>query len=230
MDEVTQEIRQALLGNLVTQDKRLVVTDSWIIKYRYGLVDGFDHVLVFGVMRKMRWYQMPGSREQIREQLKKAMMDMGRLLDLQTRTDAENVYCSFLLNCPVVLTCSVREKEIEVSAYAGRGISGFLATLRAFHKFERLMPETFMRLDSETSRQKTAEEKSRQRKLEEAQREKQRLEKEKQDRERGRKTPEAKPAGTAKSTGTAKPAGAAKSTGTAKPAGGSSKKHKKKKH
>ena len=70
MDEVTQEIRQALLGNLVTQDKRLVVTDSWIIKYRYGLVDGFDHVLVFGVMRKMRWYQMPGSREQIKEQLR----------------------------------------------------------------------------------------------------------------------------------------------------------------
>jgi len=171
MDDVTKEIRQALLGNLATKDKRLVVSDLWATKYWNGLVDGFGSVLFLGVMRRGRWYRMPGSSQQIMEQAGKAMMDMGRMMRLRTLPDAEAVYCTYLLNSPVVLTFLTGEQDIAVHAYAGRGISGLIAVFRTFRKLEKKMPEEFVALEPGEQRQKTVEEKERLRQEEFARRE-----------------------------------------------------------
>ena len=167
MNKKKHEIRQALLGNLEAEDDVLVVSDLWIAKYRFGIVDGFDNVFLLGVLHRTRWYRISGfmEKEQIYEHIGNALLQMGRQLFLKTDPEAMAVYCNSYFSKPVVIACHVMKSEISVSIYAGRGVSGLAAVLIAFAKFERFIPDEFERLDRKTSRRKDKAEKQKQKKL-----------------------------------------------------------------
>lgn len=151
---VKKEIRQALLGDLVLTDNKLVVSGIRMAKFRYGLQDGIGSVFFLGVMCRRRWYMTKKSRKQIRELAVKAMQDMGRMVGLKSCPDGEAVYCAYLLNNPAILTFTQgRDGIIEMTAYSGRGISGLIATFRTLNRFQKAMQGVLERM-SEAGEQK----------------------------------------------------------------------------
>ena len=150
MDIVKKEIKEALLGDLVSMDRRLVVSGMQRVKYRNGLRDGFGNVLIMGVMCSRRWYMTKKSAKQIRELAVKAMQDMGRMMLLGSLPEAEAVYCTYLLNHPAVLTFTQgRDGIIEVAAYSARDLSGMLATYRTLNRFQKAMRDSLERMSEE---------------------------------------------------------------------------------
>ena len=150
MNIVKKEIRQALLGDLVPTDNKLVVSGRRMTKIRYGVWDGMGNVLILGVMCRRRWYMTKKSRKQIRELAVKAMQDMGRMVGLKSNPDLDTVYCSYLLNAPAILTFTQgKDAVIEVAAYSGRGLSGLIATFRTLNRFQKAMQDAMERM-SET--------------------------------------------------------------------------------
>lgn len=189
MDALKKEIREALLGDLVpTEDGRLGVSFTRLAKYRNGLGDGYDKVLIYGVMCRRRWYLSTKNAKQMHELAVKGMQNMGRMMWLSSDQEKEAVYCTYLMNTPAILTY-MRGKDgvIEVACYSARGISGWLACWRTLNSFQKNVPEVLQRMSEEDEQKKQnairemdTEEKRRtkQEKLEKKQ-EKKRLRKEK---------------------------------------------------
>lgn len=155
MNIVKKEIREALLGDLVSMDRRLVVSGMRRVKYRNGLREGFGSVLIMGVMCSRRWYMTKKSAKQIRELAVKAMQDMGRMMILQSLPEAEAVYCTYLLNHPAILTFTQsRDGIIEVAAYSARDLSGMLAAYRTLNRFQKAMHDVLERMSEEGEQKK----------------------------------------------------------------------------
>ena len=155
MNSVKKEIKEALLGDLVPFDKKLVVSGVRRTKFRNGLRDGFQSVLFFGVMCSRRWYMTKKSGKQIRELAVKAMQDMGRIVMLSTLPESEAVYCTYLLNHPAILTFTQgRDGVIEVAAYSARDLSGMLAAYRTLNHFQKLMGNALERMSEEGEQKK----------------------------------------------------------------------------
>ena len=168
MNAIKKEIKQALLGDMISVDGRLVTSGKWTTKYRFGFRDGFDRVLFLGVMSRKRWYRSKKSEKQLKAVAIKAMQDMGRMMYLQSDLSLEAVYCTYLMNQPSILTFSQGTNGIEVTAFSGRGISGWIAILRTLNRFQKGMSQNMERLSEEDEmrrknavKQKDTEEKKR---------------------------------------------------------------------
>ena len=156
MDIVKKEIREALLGDLVpTADGRLAVSFTRLAKYRNGFGDGYDKVLIFGVMCRRRWYLSRKGSRQMRELAVKGMQDMGRMLSLASDPDREAVYCTYLIGPPAVVTYE-RGKDgvIEVTVYSARGFGGWISCYRSLNAFQKKVPEVLQRMSEEDEREK----------------------------------------------------------------------------
>ena len=156
MDELKREIKEALLGDLVpTADGRLAVSFTRRGKYRNGLGDGYDKVLILGVMCRRRWYLSRKNAKQMRELAAKGMQNMGRMMSLSAEPDMEAVYCSYLLNPPAIVTYQ-RGKDgvIEVDAYSARGFGGWFACFRSLNRFQKNVPEVLQRMSEEDEKGK----------------------------------------------------------------------------
>ena len=198
MNIVKKEIRQALLGDLVPTDNKLVVSGRRMTKIRYGVWDGMGNVLILGGMCRRRWYMTKKSRKQIRELAVKAMQDMGRMVGLKSNPDLDTVYCSYLLNAPAILTFTQgKDAVIEVAAYSGRGLSGLIATFRTLNRFQKAMQDAMERM-SETG-EATRWNEIRQRELQDDQNQKLAKKKAKQEKKQARK--QARQTGNAQSGG-----------------------------
>lgn len=158
MDELRREIKEALLGSLVPSDGRLVVSTNRWAKYRAGMQDGYDKVRIFGVMSRKRWYLSRKKAKQIRELAVKGMQNMGRMISLSSAPDLEAVYCSYLINNPAILTFQRNQDgTIELTAYSGRGFSGWLACFRTLNRFQKEVPEVLQRMSEEDEQLKKNE-------------------------------------------------------------------------
>ena len=91
MDSVTREIRQVLLGNVVTEGKYLTVSSGRLDGLRYGVTDGADTVVLRGVMRHTKYFQSNLAKGKIKDIAHKAMMDIGRKVVLKSNPDAEAI-------------------------------------------------------------------------------------------------------------------------------------------
>ena len=156
MDALKKEIREALLGDLVpTEDGRLAVSFTRLAKYKNGLGDGFDKVLIYGVMCRRRWYLSTKNAKQMHELAVKGMQDMGRMMWLSSDKEKEAVYCTYLMNTPAILTY-MRGKDgvIEVACYSARGFSGWIACWRTLNNFQKKVPEVLQRMSEEDEQKK----------------------------------------------------------------------------
>lgn len=155
MNELKKEIREALLGSLVPGDEMLRVSVNRWAKYRAGMQDGYDKVRFWGVMSRKRWYLSRKSAKQIRELAVKGMQRMGRMIELESEPDLEAVYCTYLLNNPTILTFQRNQDgSIELTAYSGRGLNGWISCFRTLNRFQKEVPEVLQRMSEEDEQQK----------------------------------------------------------------------------
>lgn len=141
MDEVNKEIRQMLLGNLVPKGKYLEVSENKLVGIQYGVADGADNILLFGVMKHTKYYKSTMKDNRIREIGHKALMEVGRKVYLKSNPDAETAICRYLVTRPIVVLFEVDDIGIKVETYTARGIPGLISEWWIRRKFMKHMPE-----------------------------------------------------------------------------------------
>ena len=127
MDDVTKEIRQMLLGNLVSNGKYLEVSPNIMQGLRYGPVDGADAVLVMGINKTTKYYEVEVPPNKVKELGHKALMATGRKVVLHSNPDAEVALCRYMVTRPIVVLIEMDDIGLKVETYTARGVSGLIS-------------------------------------------------------------------------------------------------------
>ena len=190
MDEVTKEIRQILIGNIIPKGRYYEVPEKGIAGIRTGLTDGADMILLFGVARHTRYYKVTGNPNKIKAEGHRSLMNIGRKVIIRSNPDAEVSFCRYMVTRPIVILFEVDDIGAKVETYTARGISGLISEAWIRWKFMKELPE-LERIDrnvlNEIYRKKAEEEKKakeEQKKAEEEARKKEEEEKKKAEEER----------------------------------------------
>ena len=153
MDAIKKEIRRALLGDLVPDDKRLAVSGQGRVIYRNGLRDGFGSVFFFGVFRLRQWYYIDKKCKNFKDKAQKTMQNMGRMLNLKELSNGDAVYITYFIGIPSVLTYSLENDKLSVSAYSGRSLFGLISASRALITFGHALEGEINRFSSDSEKQ-----------------------------------------------------------------------------
>ena len=190
LDEVTKEIRQILIGNIIPKGRYYEVPEKGIAGIRTGLTDGADMILLFGVARHTRYYKVTGNPNKIKAEGHRSLMNIGRKVIIRSNPDAEVSFCRYMVTRPIVILFEVDDIGAKVETYTARGISGLISEAWIRWKFMKELPE-LERIDrnvlNEIYRKKAEEEKKakeEQKKAEEEARKKEEEEKKKAEEER----------------------------------------------
>jgi hypothetical protein len=157
LDQVTKEIRQMLLGNLVTEGKYLTVSPSRLEGLRYGINDGADTVILRGVMKHTRYYKSNLAKGKIKESAHNAMMDIGRKVLLQSNPEAETIICRYMVTKPIVLLFEVDDIGIKVQTFTARSLSGLISEAWIRARFMKRMPDELEPINKEIIKSKIKE-------------------------------------------------------------------------
>ena len=147
MDEVTKEIRQMLLGNLVPKDKYLEVSQSKLTGIQWGVADGADSIFILGVSRHTKYYKLKDNR--VRDLGHKALMEIGRKVYLKSNPNAETAICRYLVTRPIVVLFEIDDIGIKVETYTSRGIPGLISEWYIRRKFMKNMPDDLEKIPKE---------------------------------------------------------------------------------
>ncbi|MBP5305619.1 MAG: hypothetical protein J6Z02_07180 [Lachnospiraceae bacterium] len=153
MDSLSNEIKQALLGDLVPDEKRLAVSGQRKVIFRNGLRDGFGSVFFFGILKKRRWYYVNKKAVKIEDKALKVMQNMGRMLNLRELSGGDAVYISYIIGRPVVLTYTVNKDKLTLAAYSGRSLFGLISVFRALFTFEAALEGDITRFASDSEKE-----------------------------------------------------------------------------
>ena len=174
MDDVKREIRQMLLGNLVPDGKFLAVSPNKLQSMRFGMADGADMVLMFGISKRTKYYTTDKSMGKVRDSVHKAMMDIGRKVKMTSNPKAEAVICRYLITRPIVVLYDVDEVGIKLETYTARGVLGLLSELWIRFRLNRLLPEDLLKeINKDAVKSKIKEIEDRKQKEREAEKKKQ---------------------------------------------------------
>ena len=162
LDEVTKEIRQILIGNIIPKGRYYEVPEKGIAGIRTGLTDGADMILLFGVARHTRYYKVTGNPNKIKAEGHRSLMNIGRKVIIRSNPDAEVSFCRYMVTRPIVILFEVDDIGAKVETYTARGISGLISEAWIRWKFMKELPE-LERIDrnvlNEIYRKKAEEEK-----------------------------------------------------------------------
>lgn len=157
MDSVTREIRQVLLGNVVTEGKYLTVSSGRLDGLRYGVTDGADTVVLRGVMRHTKYFQSNLAKGKIKDIAHKAMMDIGRKVVLKSNPDAEAILCRYMATKPLVLLFEVDDIGIKVQTYTARSLSGLISEAWIRRRLMKKLPDELTPVSKEIVKTKLKE-------------------------------------------------------------------------
>ena len=157
MDSVTREIRQVLLGNVVTEGKYLTVSSGRLDGLRYGVTDGADTVVLRGVMRHTKYFQSNLAKGKIKDIAHKAMMDIGRKVVLKSNPDAEAILCRYMATKPLVLLFEVDDIGIKVQTYTARSLSGLISEAWIRRRLMKKLPDELTPVNKEIVKTKLKE-------------------------------------------------------------------------
>jgi molecular chaperone DnaK (HSP70) len=149
MDEVSKEIRQMLLGNLVPKDKYLEVSENKLVGIQYGVADGADNIILLGIMRHTKYFKSELKANRIRDIGHKALMEIGRKVYLKSNPNAETAICRYLVTRPIVVLFEVDDFGIKVETYTARGIPGLISEWWIRRKFMKFMPKELEKVSKE---------------------------------------------------------------------------------
>ncbi len=166
--EAKQEIRRVLLGRTEpAKDGRLTAMEKGQVRIPIGVADGAVAVRFFGICKKARRLKASCSEEKAKQIALSLMQDIGRVLYLPHQPDVSACLIRYLLSRPVVLIFDFQDGIPVLTAWTGRGLSGWLSLRRALRSFIKRMPKELTvsdqpipkDRDTELEKQKKAEKK-----------------------------------------------------------------------
>ncbi len=138
-----KEIRDVLLGKtMILEDGRLSSLGPEDFIMARGIGDGAGAVRFFGVGQRSRLLESELTKKKMTKIVQKCMEDIGRGLILQGQPETVACFFRFILTKPAVLTFRFIEDKPVVTAWAGRGLTGWISTLRALAIFGKQLPKT----------------------------------------------------------------------------------------
>lgn len=169
-DEKKAEIKRVLLGRtMLGEDGRLVALPAGtFLRTPIGIGDGADAVLLFGITRRIRHYASKDGKARIIEAAKKSMQNIGRGLYLLEQPEATACLIRYILTRPAVLVFTWEDGMPMLTAWTGRGLTGWLSLRRAIRAFEEGLPDSIAAAEvkpsevEKESRKANKEEKKRQ--------------------------------------------------------------------
>ena len=161
-----KEIRDVLLGKtMILEDGRLSSLGPEDFIMARGIGDGAGAVRFFGVGNRSRLLESELTKKKIMKRVQKCMGEIGRGLVLQEQPETLACFFRFILTKPAVLTFRFVEEKPVVTAWAARGLTGWISTLRALAIFRKQLPDTIWFSEEEAPKeQKEKKEKKRRRK------------------------------------------------------------------
>ena len=194
-DAKKAEIRRVLLGRavLATDGRLIAIPAGTFMKSPVGIGDGAASVLLFGMLRRIRRYETKDGRARVNAAVTKAMQNVGRGLILNEQSEAAACLIRYLLTRPVVLVFTYEDGIPTLTAWTGRGLTGWISLRRAIRAFEKGLPDTMAANEIKASEEKK---KNRQEKKEEKKRRRaeKKAEKEARKKSKSGKKPQEEPA------------------------------------
>ena len=139
-----QEIRRVLMGRtLVAEDGRLVAMEKGRMRMPMGVRDGAVGAFFLGVCKKARRLKVTCAQEKARTLAFGVMQDIGRGLYLPEQPEAIACLIRYVLTRPAVLIFDYQEGVPMLTAWTGRGITGWISLRRALKAFLKRMPKQF---------------------------------------------------------------------------------------
>ena len=143
MTEQLKEIRTILMGRTIPGESgRLTAVRKGEFHFSTGLGDGAAAVRILGVCRKSTVFDTELSPEEATKIAWVRMMDLGRCLELRCQAETAACFIRYILTRPAVLTFRYIDGVPTLTAWAGRGMTGWISVRRALAAFEKdLTPE-----------------------------------------------------------------------------------------
>lgn len=155
-DAKKKEIRRVLLGKavLATDGRLIAVPAGTFMKTPIGIGDGANAVRFFGMSRRVRRYETKDSRARVAGAAKTAMQNIGRGLILNEQPEATACLIRYILTRPAVLVFTWEDGVPTLSAWTGRGLTGWISLRRAIRAFEKGLPESMTAADYKPPKEK----------------------------------------------------------------------------
>ena len=178
-DAKKAEIKRVLLGRaILAEDGRLIaIPAGTFMKTPIGIGDGASAVGIFGMSHRIRRYETKDGRTRITEAAKKSMQNIGRGLILNEQPEAAACLIRYVLTRPAVLVFTWEDGTPTLTAWTGRGLTGWISLRRAIKAFEKGLPDTMagneikVSAEEKKARKEQKEEKKRQKAEKKAQKE-----------------------------------------------------------
>ena len=140
--EARQEIRRVLLGRTVpTQDGRLTVLEKGEYRMPIGVADGAGAVRFLGICKKARRLKASCAAPKARSLAAQIMRDVGRELVLPQQPEAAACLIRYILTRPAVLIFDYQDNVPVITAWTGRGLTGWISLRRALRAFLKRLPK-----------------------------------------------------------------------------------------
>lgn len=163
--EAKQEIRRVLMGRTMpTEDGRLTAMEKGQGRIPIGIADGAGAACFLGICKKARRLKVSCAAPKARELALKVMRDVGRELVLPEQPQAAACLIRYLLTRPAILVFAYQDDIPVLTAWTGRGLTGWISLRRALHAFLKRLPKQFtlseepVPLDAEEARKKERKE------------------------------------------------------------------------
>ena len=140
--EAKQEIRRVLMGRTVpAEDGRLVALEKGQHRLPIGITDGAGAACFFGICKKARRLKAACPEQKAKLLAAKIMQDVGRELYLPQQPEAAACLIRYLLTRPAVLVFDYRDGVPMLTAWTGRGLTGWISLRRALKAFLKRLPK-----------------------------------------------------------------------------------------
>ncbi|MBR3059606.1 MAG: hypothetical protein IKS05_04605 [Oscillospiraceae bacterium] len=141
--EEKREIRRVLLGKTLLQENgRLTSMGPGDRRLPLGIGDGAGAVRFLGVGGKSRRLETKLREPAVKNKAAEIMKDIGRGLDLREQPDTVACLIRYVLTRPALLTFRYMEGVPVLTAWAGRGLTGWISRRRALRAFRARLPES----------------------------------------------------------------------------------------
>ena len=143
-NEARQEIRRVLMGRTVpTEDGKLVALEKGQYRMPIGISDGAGAVRFLGVCRKAKRLKVSCAEPKAKLLAAQVMRDVGRELYLPHQPEAAACLIRYLLTRPAVLVFDYQDDVPVLTAWSGRGLTGWISLRRALRAFLKRLPKQF---------------------------------------------------------------------------------------
>lgn len=139
--EQKREIRAVLLGRTVLADDGRITALEPGLHLSAGVGDGAGAVRFFGIASRSCCFDTALSPDNTIEAGRKSMFEIGRGLILREQPEACACLIRYLLTRPVVLAFRYIDGIPVLTAWTGRGLTGWISIRRSVKAFTEELPE-----------------------------------------------------------------------------------------